>query len=169
MSEHNEQSAAPRRGLIGLRIAATLVLALSVVVFYKAVGIGLEGGFGPENPGFFPILVGSGLLVFGILFMLRATVWPDRELAREVAEESQTIEGRKVVLVAVCLLVYAALFNVLGYLLSTLLFFPAVARVIGSRRLVRDVVIGTILSVVLYLGFTIFLGVQLPEIFEGLR
>jgi putative tricarboxylic transport membrane protein len=34
--------------------------------------------------------------------------------------------------------------------------------VLGSRRTARDVIIGVVLSVVIYFGFTRLLGVRLP-------
>ena len=55
---------------------------------------------------------------------------------------------------------YALLLEPLGYILATALFFVPVARLLGSRSLVRDVVIGLVLGVGLFTAFTQFLGVS---------
>ena len=47
-------------------------------------------------------------------------------------------------------------------MVATTLFLPAAARILGSRNLVRDVTVGLVLAVVVYFGFTEFLGVRLP-------
>jgi putative tricarboxylic transport membrane protein len=45
---------------------------------------------------------------------------------------------------------------------ATVIFFPVGARVLGSRKVVRDVVVGAVLGLGLYYAFTQFLGVPLP-------
>ena len=50
----------------------------------------------------------------------------------------------------------------LGYVLATGLFLPATARILGSRSPIRDTVAGFAIAIVIYIGFTQFLGVRLP-------
>ncbi|MGH3088224.1 MAG: tripartite tricarboxylate transporter TctB family protein [Rubrobacteraceae bacterium] len=152
----------PERGSLGLRVAAVVVLLFSAAMLYRAVLIGAEGGFGPEGSGFFPLIVTSGLLLFSALFALQTTLRPDTALREHVAEEAEATNWRTVGLAIVCLLVYAFLLAPLGYVVATTIFFPVVARVFGSRRLVRDIIIGLGTSVFLYVGFTQLLGVRLP-------
>lgn len=153
---------ASRRGASGLRVAAGVILLASVAVFVQAITIGLEGGFGPEGTGFFPVIVTAGLLFFSALFALQTTLRPDEALEEHVAEEAEATSWRTVGLAITCLLVYAFLLTPLGYVVATTIFFPVVARVFGSRRWVRDVIIGLLASIVLFVGFTQFLGVRLP-------
>jgi putative tricarboxylic transport membrane protein len=56
----------------------------------------------------------------------------------------------------------------LGYVVATSLFLPIAARVLGSEHLVRDLVVGIGLAIVVYIGFTQFLGVRLPAGILGL-
>jgi putative tricarboxylic transport membrane protein len=46
--------------------------------------------------------------------------------------------------------------------LATAALLPAGARILGSRHLLRDVLVGLGLALVVYLGFTQVLGVRLP-------
>ncbi|MBA2690909.1 MAG: tripartite tricarboxylate transporter TctB family protein [Rubrobacter sp.] len=162
MSERGSSGGDSRRGVFGLRFAAGVVLLFAVVVFIQAVRIGAEGGFGPEGSGFFPLIVTAGLLFFAALFVLQITLRPDTALLEHAAEEAEDTNWRTVGLAIVCLLVYAFLLAPLGYVIATTIFFPVVARVFGSRRWVRDIVIGLAASLVLFVGFTQFLGVRLP-------
>ena len=60
------------------------------------------------------------------------------------------------------MIAYAQLIEPLGYILSTTPFFAPVARLLGSRSLVRDAIIGLVLGVGLFTAFTQYLGVSLP-------
>lgn len=151
-----------RRGAFGLRVAAGVVLLFSVVVFVQAIRIGMEGGFGPEGSGFFPLIVTAGLLFFSAVFLAQTTIRPDAALRERVAEETEATNWRTVGLAVASLLVYAFLLAPLGYVVATTVFFPVVARVFGSRKWLRDIIIGLVVSVVLFVGFTQFLGVRLP-------
>jgi putative tricarboxylic transport membrane protein len=64
-------------------------------------------------------------------------------------------------LVAV-LIGYVLVLDLLGYILATALAFVACAWVIGSRKLIRDVVIGVLLAVGIYYAFTELLAIRLP-------
>lgn len=156
------ESGRPARGALGTRIAAVVILAVAAVVLADAVRIGVAGGFGPSEPGFFPIIVGVGLAVFGIAFLLRTTVVPDLSLREQAAEEHATTHWRTLWGVIAALAIYAVLLEPLGYILTTSLFFLAVNRIAGSRRWVRDVIVAVLLAAVLYVGFTELLGVRLP-------
>ena len=149
-------------GKLASRIAAATILAFAAVVFYDAINVTGRGGFGPQQPGFFPMIVAVGLAVFGLAFLLRTTFWPDRDLMDQVAEAQAETHWFTVGLVAAALLLYAFILGALGYIVSTALFFVTVARIAGSRRPLRDVVVGVALSVVVYFGFTELLGVRLP-------
>ena len=50
----------------------------------------------------------------------------------------------------------------MGYPLATAVVFVVLARILGSRALVRDVVAGLVLGFGLFTAFTQYLGVSLP-------
>jgi putative tricarboxylic transport membrane protein len=109
------------------------------------------------------VLAAVGLFLFGLLFLSRTTpLWPDTDLAEEAAAEEAATHWITVALIVVALLVYPFLLAPLGYTVATALFFPVVSRMMGSRRIVRDVLVGIGLGVVIYVTFTQFLGVRLP-------
>lgn len=151
-----------RRGLLGPRLAALFVLGLGGLTLTQVSQIGPGAGFIVVGPRVFPIIVGIGLLVLGGAFVLRTTALPDKVLATEVADEEAATHWPTTLSVLLVLVVYALLLGPLGYTVATALFFPAVARLIGSVHWRRDLIVGLVLGLAIYLTFTRILGVRLP-------
>lgn len=152
----------PSDGKLGTRIAAVVIVLGAAVVLVDAIRIARTGGFGPQEPGFFPLIVGIGLVVFGVAFLVRATAVPDTVLMEEAAHEHDRTHWRTLWAVIGVLVVYAVLLEPLGYILATAVFFVVVARLAGSHKLLRDVVVAVLFSAAVYFGFTELLGVRLP-------
>jgi putative tricarboxylic transport membrane protein len=150
------------RGLLEARLAAVAVIALGLLALVGATQVGPGAGYVAVSPSVMPVVIGFGLVALGVLLLLRATVRPDLDLARHVAAEAALTDWRTTGLVLVALVAYALTLGPLGYVLATTWFIPTVARILGSSRPVRDVVIGVLLGIVVYIGFTQFLGVRLP-------
>jgi putative tricarboxylic transport membrane protein len=150
------------RGLVEARLAAVAVIGLGLLALVGATQVGPGAGYVAVSPSVMPAVVGIGLVALGVLLLLRATVRPDLDLARHVAAEAAMTDWRTTSLVLVALVAYALTLGFLGYVLATTWFIPAVARILGSHRPVRDVVIGVVIGIVVYVSFTQFLGVRLP-------
>ena len=78
-SESGPQTA-PRLNFLGPRIFAGAILGFALFVLYGTTRISGAGGYSPDGPKFFPLIVGVGLLVFGVLFLLSTTLRRDRYL-----------------------------------------------------------------------------------------
>lgn len=150
------------RGLLEARLATVAVIGLGLLALVGATQVGPGAGYVAVSPAVMPVVVGAGLVVFGILLLLRATVRPDLDLARHVSAEAARTDWRTTLLTLVALVSYALTLGPFGYVLATTWFIPIVARILGSRRPGRDVLVGVVLGVVVYIGFTQFLGVRLP-------
>jgi putative tricarboxylic transport membrane protein len=160
--QHHDNVRAQRHGMLGPRIAGVVLLLFGLIVLYQALQIQQGGGFAVIGPRVFPLVVALGLLGFATLFLLRCTLIPDEDLIEKAAAEERTTHWPDVGLVVALLVAYAFALQPLGYVVATVLFLPIGARVLGSRQPVRDVVVGIVLAVVIYVGFTRFLGVRLP-------
>jgi len=146
----------------GPRIWGLLLLALAIAVLAATTTIRSQEGYAATGPRFAPLVVGIALLVLSLLFLARTTVRPDIDLAERAAREAAATDWFGPIAVVVALLAYVLLMEPLGYVLATAIFFPAVARVLGSRSPIRDALIGLALALVLFVAFTEFLGVDLP-------
>lgn len=138
-----------------------LVLAAALVLF-DAVRVSAEGGWGPQEPGFFPMVIGIGLMLFGIAFLVSTTLRPDAALLEQAAVEHARTHWRTLWSVLGVLVVYVFVLEPLGYVIATSLFFVGTARLAGSRSPVRDLVVAVLFSLAVFLGFTEILGVRLP-------
>jgi putative tricarboxylic transport membrane protein len=162
MMSDEPKPASPTRALLGLRIASLTVISLGGMILTQVSRIGTGAGFIVVGPRIFPTAVGVGILILGLFFLLRTTVFLDKDLAVEVTTEEATTDWSTTILSLLSLVVYASLLHPLGYTLATTLFFPVVARILGSTRLWRDIIVGLVLGLVIYLTFTRLLGVRLP-------
>ena len=155
--------------LRGPRWLALILLLLGLVALSQIFQIGQAAGYVVIGPRFFPSVVVGGLLLLSLLFLLRTTRFPDADLAAQAASEDATTDWMTMGQVAVTLVVYVFLLGPLGYSVATALFFPVIAWILGSRHPARDLLIGFLLGLVIYLAFTRVLGVRLPAgILRGL-
>jgi len=159
----SDRHAAEARGsFAGPRVAALVLIALGLVAMFDATRLRPVQGYAAVGPAVMPFVVGAGLIVIGLVLLVRTTIRSDLELARHVAKEAAQSEWRTPGLTLGALLVYALFLDPLGYVLSTALFLPVEARILGSGSSRRDVLVAVVLALVVYLAFTRFLGVRLP-------
>jgi putative tricarboxylic transport membrane protein len=119
-----------------------------------------DRGHAVIGPYTLPAAAGGGLVVSLLWFVVRRRT--DRVLIEHVAAEHRQTDVKKLALLAGALCLYAALLRPAGYIVATALFFPAVARQLGSKRPLRDVVAGILLATAIFFAFTRLLGVRLP-------
>jgi putative tricarboxylic transport membrane protein len=151
-----------RQSWAGPRLAGLFLLAASVAILLAVFEIPGRGGYSSSGPRFVPLVVACGLIALSVAFLARTVVRPDVALAERSAEEDAATHWATPALVMAALLAYAFLVEPVGYPLATFAVFVAVARILGSRSLVRDAVIGLVLGFGLFALFTQFLGVSLP-------
>jgi putative tricarboxylic transport membrane protein len=143
---------------MGLALLAMGVAALAATTQINSA----RDGWSVSGPRFVPLVASVAVIVLALAFLLR-TVWrPDLELARFAAAESRQTHWPTPGAIMASLLGYVALLTPFGYALATAVFVTVAARVLGSRRTGRDVVVGVLLGVVTSYAFTRWLGVRLP-------
>lgn len=138
------------------RIVSLGFLAAAVVVLVQAFAIPQGEAYQAVGPRAFPLLVGAGLAVvsaIGVVQAFRAGTPEDG------AEETH---WPSVLLLIGSLVGYALILVPAGYWQATTAFFVAVARVLGSRRLLRDALVGLVLALATYFLFDRLLGITLP-------
>jgi putative tricarboxylic transport membrane protein len=147
-------------------LCAVLVLALGLVLLIGSLD--LNGGLGYQavGPAVFPQLVGFGTLTCGALLV----VGEIRRLLSAVRAPRSGATGsvgdtrwRHVAIMVLILAAYAVALEPVGFWQASGVLFTVVARLLGSRRWVRDAVVGFALSFTVYLFFDRVLEVQLPD------
>jgi putative tricarboxylic transport membrane protein len=145
-----------------VRITAALVLlVLSVSALVGVFGIRSPDGLDPAGPRFFPFIVCAAWVLLSLAYLVEG-------LRSPVAEGPRERDWFEPLALSGLLVLYAFLVVPLGYLLATALLFFAAARVLGSRNTIRDAVVAVVLVVLVYVAFTQFLDISLPEGVLGL-
>jgi putative tricarboxylic transport membrane protein len=155
----SRQRRSPRPWLLA---AGAAITAFGAFALWKAFEIAQPTAYRPMGPRVFPVIISVSLIILGVLFIIETLRGADPDLEEHVATELRTADQRQVAILIATLVVYTALFNRLGYVVATTLFLPTVARVLGSRRLLRDVVVGAAVAVSAFLVFTKLLSIDLP-------
>jgi putative tricarboxylic transport membrane protein len=151
-----------RQSWTGPRLAGVFLLAGSVAILIAVTTISGRGGYSTSGPRFVPLLVAIGLIALSALYLARTFIRPDVALAERAAQEDAATHWATPGLIMAALLAYAFLLEPIGYPLATAAVFVAIARLLGSRSIVRDVLVGLVLGFGLYTAFTQYLGVSLP-------
>jgi putative tricarboxylic transport membrane protein len=145
-------------GVSGLLIAA-------VGAFYLVEGSKIAQGASHAvvPPWGFPLFVGCGLTATGLLISIFAILKAARG---RISTDGESVPDRidwPSTLAAMGILIgYVGLFVVLGFIVSTTLMILALARVFGSRSILRDALYAIGFSVIAYAIFTYGIGVPLP-------
>jgi len=149
-----------------------LAAALAAVGIYTLVDArGLTVGFGdPVGPRVFPYVIGTVMIVLAVLLAV-ATARGDvaeGEAGEDIDLTSPPDWATVGKLVAV--LVLNVLFvNLLGWAVTGALLFAGCAWALGSRTLLRDAIVGAVLSVSSWYFFYVGLDVPLPPgILDGI-
>jgi putative tricarboxylic transport membrane protein len=165
----DEKTAAPPQTIDKAQYG--LAAALALVGIYTIVDArGLNVGFGdPIGPRVFPYVIGTLMVVLAVLLAI-ATARGDVPQAEEGEDVDLTTppDWSTVGKLVAILVLNILLVNVLGWAITGALLFVGCAWALGSRTLVRDLVVGVVLSVASWYFFYSGLGVPLsPGLLDG--
>jgi putative tricarboxylic transport membrane protein len=134
------------------------VLALGIGAAAVTATLPAEGGYAGIGPNFIPAVVSAGLVFLGIWLAYEAFTggW------RNVARQEDRFERKPFLWVSAGLFAHMALIGWAGFVVAGIALFACVARGFGSKRVVRDLAIGVVLSTVIFLFFVKLLNVNLP-------
>jgi putative tricarboxylic transport membrane protein len=147
-------------------------LGLAVVGVYTLIDArGLNVGFGdPVGPRVFPYIIGTVMIVLAILLAVataRGDV-PEGEAGEDVDLTTNPDWTTVGTLIGVLLFTIVTV-NLLGWAISGALLFAGCARALGSRTLLRDLIVGAVMSVGSWYFFYVVLDVPLtPGILDGI-
>jgi putative tricarboxylic transport membrane protein len=134
------------------------VLALGAGAAAVTATLPSEGGYAGIGPNFMPGLVSLGLVAIGawLLYEALSGGW------RRLMLQPEKFQRAPFVWVSAGLFAHMALIGWAGFIVAAAVLFVLVARGFGSRRGLRDGVIGVALALAVYLFFTQVLNVGLP-------
>ena len=147
----------------GLAIGLGLV-AIASVIGFDTMQMQVPPSYARVGPQIFPYIIAIGLAITGAHI-----AWKSYRGGDEVIDEVEPTDWKSVGIIVVGLIAHMNLLKPLGFVPAGLILFMSVAFAFGSRRYGRDAIVGFLLVLFAYLGFTYGLGLQLPPgILKGL-
>jgi putative tricarboxylic transport membrane protein len=162
MTASDPEAAGSRRWKPELVLALT-VLALGVFVLAGTADVTAAASTLGLGPRFFPILVGSALIVTGVFYVIDVLRGGQGD-----PEQSEDVDARipadmrSVALVSVIFLAFAVTLDLLGWIIGGALLFFGLSVVLGAAHRLRAALIAVVLSFATYIVFVWGLGVTLP-------
>jgi len=160
--EPDRAEAGPLAGLA----AGVVLVAAGLALFTRALLVGADRGVTLGGPTFAPIVVTALWVVVALAYLgTQVAAWR-RRVPGPTATARPT--WRVPILLLALLVAYAFVlkYTAVGYVLATVAFYVGAAQLLSTRPvrqvIVRDTVVGIVLSLTIYLSFTKLLGIVLP-------
>lgn len=140
------------------------VLALGAFATFVAFKLPEAGGYARIGPNFMPKVVSAGLIVLGVWLLAEVFTggWRERVPDDPAERGEHAFHLGAFAWVSAGLFAQMALIQYAGFTVAAMVLYALVARGFGSDRWARDLAIGLVLGVAVYLFFVRFLNVNLP-------
>lgn len=149
----------------GAEVALSIgVLALGIGVAAVTATLPSEGGYAGIGPNFIPGVVGAGIILLGLWLGFEAFSGGWRSAPPDDARSrgEHAFHAASFGWISAGLFAHMALIGTGGFVLAGTALFACVARGFGSRRWIRDLSIGIVLALAVFLFFVKLLNVNLP-------
>jgi putative tricarboxylic transport membrane protein len=168
VSTHHVEEAPAQRDLAQLGLAAVLgVVGLVTLVDTSRLEVGFADPVGPKV---FPYVIGSVMVVLAVALAVSALAGGRGEVeGGEDVDLEQHADWVTVARLVGVLVVTVVTVDLLGWAISGAVLFAGAAWSLGSRTVIRDVIVGVVLAVGSWYGFHEGLGIPLtPGILDGI-
>jgi len=132
--------------LFGLFVAIYSLFALKI------------GSVSQPGPGLFPLICGVGIVMLCLLWLFK-----NRKICLDSEPLWESGNWKGPLLSVTIMFAYAALMEILGYTLSTLVFLVAWQVLIEQEKWRKTAIIAIVGTATMYVLFVYLLGVALPE------
>jgi putative tricarboxylic transport membrane protein len=147
----------------GLAIGLGLV-AIASVIGFETMQMLVPPSYARVGPQIFPYVIAIGMALTGAFI-----AWKSYHGGDEVIDDVEPTDWKNVGIIVLGLIAHMNLLRPVGFVPAGLVLFMSVAFAFGSRRYARDAIVGFLLVLFAYIGFTYGLGLQLPPgILKGL-
>jgi len=154
----------PRHNL-GEAILSAAVILFGLLVIWQTTQIRLTPAYSRVGPRVIPYIVGAVLAIIGLWLLYTALTgrWQTSGSAdSEDVDPTLPTDWVTVAQLAAALLAYLVLLEPAGFVVASTILFTGAAYAMGSPRTARDFSCGLVMALVLYVGFTRGLDLQLP-------
>jgi putative tricarboxylic transport membrane protein len=140
------------------------VLALGIAVAVGASQLSSAGGYARVGPSAAPAVAAGGLILLGLWLAYEAFSggWRNAPSEDPVARGEHPFHAGAFIWVSIGLFAQMLLIHSAGFVIAQAVLFASVARGFGSGKIPRDLAIGLVLGLGVFLFFVKFLNVNLP-------
>ena len=137
------------------------LIALGTFIVYETQTIAETQGYAQIGPRLFPYLIGAGLAICGAVLAWQAFSggWHHVPLDEAHDEPDWVAFG----IISAGVILHMIIIGWAGFIIASTALFVMVARGFGSKRIVRDAIIAVVLATVVFIIFTLALGLALPK------
>jgi putative tricarboxylic transport membrane protein len=145
--------------LMGLVVAIVGIIYLILTISLPDATIG-----GANKPKIFPLIVAIILIVLGITFLFKSGISNIKVAADNFVKSAKKDKDTNILIGIACAasVLYALLFDTLGYVLSTFIFMEILLQLTNKNKWKTNTIVALALSVGIYIIFYKLLGVTLP-------
>lgn len=136
------------------------IAALGLFFALQTSAIEVSPSYARVGPRVFPWAISFTLIALGL--WLAREAWTGRWASAESSDTAPEFDWRAFGLIGAGMVAHMALIGRAGFVIASTVLFVCVARAFGNRRILRCSAIGSILALVVYVGFTRGLGLNLP-------
>lgn len=119
----------------------------------------------PMEPKIFPIILGIALTILGFALLVDELKNSKNKENKIDIKISFGNNGKKIAITVINAIVYALLFNILGYVLSTIIFLEVELLIFGGLKSWKiSTIVSVLFSLIAFLIFNTLLGLYLPKL-----
>ena len=137
-----------------------VLLGIALLSCVGAIRLTL-GSLNNPGPGLFPFLLGTVLGIIFLILMIQNISQRSKSFEQQSPEPKRT-GSKEIVYILFVLSVYGLVLEHLGFLLTSVLVFAFILRVVEKQRWMIAASLSILLSVGSYILFRYLLNVQLP-------
>lgn len=119
----------------------------------------------PLEPKIFPVILGIAMTILGFALLIDELIKNSKSKDKETIKLSFGNNGKKIAITVINAIAYALLFNILGYVLSTIIFLEVELLIFGGLKSWKiSTIVSVIFSIIAFLIFNTLLGLYLPKL-----
>lgn len=119
----------------------------------------------PLEPKIFPVILGIAMTILGFALLIDELIKNSKSKDKETIKLSFGNNGKKIAITVINAIAYALLFNILGYVLSTIIFLEVELLIFGELKSWKiSTIVSVIFSIIAFLIFNTLLGLYLPKL-----
>lgn len=152
-----------KKEAVGELAFAGSLLLLGIIVLIDTNNMLVPPGSGSVGPQVFPTIIGIFIIAVSIILaieILRGNYGQPE--GTEFGEIKAKTDWKTLSTVAASILTYPFLIESAGFVIASTVVFFGVGFAYGARKLIRNLLIALIFSLIVFLTFTEFLNVNLP-------